>query len=124
MRISDWSSDVFSSDLAGHSQLVFFGKLIHAQNGDDVLKRLVALKDFLNLTRRVVMLLADDARLQNSAGAVERVHSGINALFRNRAIEHRRRVQVSEGGGRRRVGQVRSEEHTSEIQSLMRNSDA
>ncbi len=40
------------------------------------------------------------------AGRVERVHGGIDALFRDRTIENRRRVKVSERGRGRRVGQV------------------
>ena len=30
---------------AGHGQLVLFRELVHAENGDDVLERLVALQD-------------------------------------------------------------------------------
>src|SRR3546814_2362851 len=92
MRISDWSSDVCSSDLAGehlgdverlrkkalnlararNRQLILFRQFVHAENGDDVLQALVLLQDRLDGTR----------------------------------------------------GLVRSEEHTSELQSLMRISYA
>ncbi|KIU01213.1 hypothetical protein QU38_02455, partial [Staphylococcus aureus] len=39
---------------AGHGQLVLFGQFVHAENGDDVLQRLVLLQDLLDLTRGVV----------------------------------------------------------------------
>src|SRR3546814_2584586 len=109
MRSSDWSSDVCSSDL------VLFRQLVHAQDRDDVLQRLVFLQRFLNAAGGLVMLLPDDARLQHAAGRIERVDRRIDAELRNRAVEVGRRVQVSEG---------RSEEHTSELQSLMRISYA
>ena len=38
---------------AGDGELVLFRKLVHAQNGDDVLQRLVALED-LTCTRRAI----------------------------------------------------------------------
>ena len=36
----------------------------------------------------------------------ERIDGRVDALFRDRAVEHGRRVEVGEGGRRRRVGQV------------------
>src|SRR6201995_3192016 len=53
---------------AGHRQLVFFRKLVDAENGDDVLQRLVALQHLLDLTRGVVVLLADDERREHARG--------------------------------------------------------
>ncbi len=91
---------------AGHGELVLFRQLVHPQDGDDVLERLVALQDPLHLTGDLVMLLADDLRVHETRGGVERVHGRIDALFRDRAVEHGRRVEVGEGRGRRRVGQV------------------
>ena len=43
-------------------ELVLFRQLVHAQNGDDVLQRLVALQHLLHLTGDRVVLLADDQR--------------------------------------------------------------
>src|SRR3546814_8141256 len=45
---------------ARDDQLIFFRKLIHAENGDDVLQRLILLQRFLNAAGGFVMLLADD----------------------------------------------------------------
>ena len=52
------------------------------------------------------MLLADNIRLQNAAGGVERVNRRIDAQLGDLTAQHRRRIQVSERGCRRRVGQV------------------
>ena len=42
---------------ARHRQLVLVGKLVDAQNGDDVLQVLVALQNALHRLRRVVVVL-------------------------------------------------------------------
>src|SRR3546814_1600080 len=87
MRMSDWSSDVCSSDLdrvfqldelagdagehVGHveglrqealdlagaadGELVLFGQLVHAEDRDDVLKRLVLLQDRLHRTSHLII---------------------------------------------------------------------
>src|SRR5690606_36530315 len=74
-------------DLArtGDGQLVLFGQLVHPENGDDVLQRLVLLQRFLDLARHFVVLLADDGRGQHSAGGVERVDRRVDAQLRDRA---------------------------------------
>ncbi len=50
----------------GHGQLIFFGQLVHAENGDDILQRLVLLQGFLDFTRCFIMLFTDNARLKNT----------------------------------------------------------
>merc|ERR1719272_1303779 len=76
----------------GH--LVVLGELVHAEDGDDVLQRLVVLQHLLHLARRLVVLHAHDAR----------VDGGVDALLRDAAREHGRRVQVREGRRGRGVG--------------------
>jgi hypothetical protein len=61
---------------AADDQLVLFRELVHAQDGDDVLQRLVALQCRLHLTRDAVVLFADDARIENARGRVERITAG------------------------------------------------
>src|SRR5262249_38052013 len=78
----------------------------HAENGDDVLQRLVALQRFLNRARRVVVLLPDDVHVENTRGGIERIDRRINALRGDVARENGGGVQVRERGGRRGVGQV------------------
>ena len=91
---------------ARHHQLVLFGELIHAQNGDDVLQRLVLLQHTLHRTGDVVVLLADDTGVEHARGRVERIDRREDRLLGDRAAEHRRRIQMGERGRRRRVGQV------------------
>src|SRR5262245_1935480 len=66
---------------AGDGDLVLFRQLVHAENGDDVLERLVALQDLLHAASDRVMLLADDARIEHARGRIERVHGGVDALL-------------------------------------------
>src|SRR3546814_8591070 len=104
MRISDWSSDVCSSDLAaerGAEDALRQAEARHAQTGE-------------------ALASAREAR----AGAVARAEN-----------QEQRRVEMGRISGERfecpalllpeRLGfDSRSEEHTSELQSLMRNSYA
>src|SRR3546814_6009134 len=92
MRISDWSSDVCSSDLQR-------GRLRHGARGAGL--------------RRV------EPRGRGRGSGEEDVHPRIPQPPRcDRA------VQLSAARGRRARGGERSEEHTSELQSLMRISYA
>src|SRR5438094_3850449 len=95
-------------DLArpGDGELVVLGELVHAEDGDDVLQVLVALQDRLDLSGHAVVLLADHRRAQDARGRVERVDGGVDAELGDLTREYGGRVQVREGGRRRRVGQV------------------
>src|SRR6478752_4688101 len=62
-----------------HDDLVLFGELIDAQDGDDVLKFLVLLQDLLDADGRVVVGLADVLRVQDSGRGRERVHGRVQA---------------------------------------------
>src|SRR5262249_45966751 len=55
-------------DLAGarNRHLVLFRELVDAEDGDDVLELLVALQDLLHLPGDVVVLLADDPRVEHA----------------------------------------------------------
>ena len=89
-----------------HGQLVLVRELVDPEDRDDVLELLVALEHLLHLGRDAVVLLADDVRLEDRRGRVERVHRRVDALLRDRAREHGGRVQVREHRRRRRVGEV------------------
>src|SRR5690242_10841154 len=89
-----------------HRDLVLVGELVDAEDRDDVLQLLVALQDLLDARRDLVVLLADDVRLEDRGRRVERVDRRIDALLGDRPREHGRRVEVREHRRRRRVGEV------------------
>src|SRR3954449_13335665 len=89
-----------------HRHLVLIGELVDAEDRDDVLELLVALQDLLDARGDLVVLLADDVRLEDRRGRVERVDRGVDPLLRDAAREHGRRVEVREHRRGRRVGEV------------------
>mmetsp|Transcript_7769 Transcript_7769/g.19831 ORF Transcript_7769/g.19831 Transcript_7769/m.19831 type:complete len:565 (+) Transcript_7769:104-1798(+) len=91
---------------ARDGELVVLRELVHAQNRDDVLERLVVLQELLHATRHVVVLLADHARVEDARRGVERVDGRVDAELGNRAREHRRGVEMREGGRRRGIRQI------------------
>src|SRR3546814_6597548 len=98
MRISDWSSDVCSSDLSGMG-----GRFspISADMPDEAVASLT---------------LSEDGDVW--MGTVNR---GLMRFSASRGLEH---LDTDMGLPNNRVPSLRSEEHTSELQSLMRNSYA
>ncbi len=76
------------------------------EDGDDVLQVLVALQHLLHLARDLVVLLADDVRVEDARAGRQRIDGRVDAAVHDRARQVRGRVEVREGGGRRRVGVV------------------
>ena len=76
--------------------LVFFRQLVHAEDRDDVLQFLVTLQHGLHAARGVVVLLADDQRIELAAGGVERIDRRVDAERRDLAREHDGGVEVGE----------------------------
>src|SRR3546814_6472427 len=108
MRISDWSADVGSSDLRGRTpQAAHDDTRRHARVLD---QRQIFLGDMLE--RRVDLFLAVGQR-----------EPGLHARDRRsgRALGRRGALRMDDAAAR---GHQRSEEHTSELQSLMRISYA
>ena len=91
---------------AGDGQLVLVAQLLDAEDGDDVLQVAVALEHPLHLAGDVVVLLADDQRVEDAGGRGERVDRRVDAALGDRALERDRRVEVGEGRRRGRVGVV------------------
>ena len=89
-----------------HEHAVLVGELVDAEDGDDVLQLAVALQHLLDLVGDLEVLLADDLGLEDRRGRVERVDGRVDALLGDRARQRRRRVEVREHRGRRRVGEV------------------
>ena len=95
-------------DLAGarDRELVFVGEFFHAEDGDDVLQILVLLEDGLHAARDLVMLFADDVRVEDAARGVQRIDRRINAELCDLARKDGRRIKMRERASRRRVGEV------------------
>src|SRR3546814_8234537 len=107
MRISDWSSDVCSSDLDLLSDVLGGARGLGG-------KRL----DLAGDDRKA---LAGVARTRRLDGSVERQQVG---LLGDGVDELDHRADLLDGVGKRGDLILRSEEHTSELQSLMRISYA
>src|SRR3546814_6071864 len=120
MRISDWSSDVCSSDLLAH--LARCHRLAGA--GPDDLDDDILVEDHALHGHR---LIGDQAELRRAVGLQHRdalrlqfgAQRGRQGLAADQAGFQRRRAATKLGALLQR-----SEEHTSELQSLMRTSYA
>src|SRR3546814_10784564 len=127
MRISDWSSDVCSSDLVGHGEALGVG----AEQGEAVqrLDHDAAVQQHLVEARRSAL---DEGRIGAGDGGEigdlqrrilpARAAGEANAVAEQLLLElHERRSALVD---QLRHPEPRSEEHTSELQSLMRISYA
>src|SRR3546814_3760463 len=134
MRISDWSSDVCSSDLARlRSLLRQIGQLDLAIPGEHPLSD--ALGKLSDVYRAGTTRLARwesnpfapaPARTIAAAGSDEArlaAYEVATAMLLKRSLRNGS-VSAPHSIEHRNVGEQRSEEHTSELQSLMRNSYA
>src|SRR5690606_16211491 len=74
--------------------------------GDDVAQFLVALQRLLHATGHGVVLFAHHLRVELAAGGIERVDGRVDTQGGDVTRQHHGGVQVLEGGGGRRVGQV------------------
>src|SRR3546814_5421635 len=136
MRISDWSSDVCSSDLAvglvGRVQRVAEAAVERFVEGDDDVFRAFAFEQFEQETGEAVHRIGRPAvgvveLVWHRMPGPEHVQAGVDQVQgRARGRGHARAqpgvqsVSRADASGRSR----RSEEHTSELQSLMRISYA
>src|SRR3546814_2614765 len=114
MRISDWSSDVCSSDLL---QVLVPGLTVTSTQNEAITTARI----------RGIGTVGDNAGLESSVGVV------IDGVYRPRNsvgfgdLCELERIEVLKGPQGTVFGKntsARSEEHTSELQSLMRNSYA
>ena len=94
----------FARPSDGHA--VFFRKLIHTENRDDILQILIALQNQLHRTSDLVMLRADDMGIQNPRSSVERIDGGINAQLGDLSRKNRGRIEMSKGRRRSRIGEI------------------
>uniref|UniRef100_A0A182P1D5 Prokaryotic-type class I peptide chain release factors domain-containing protein n=1 Tax=Anopheles epiroticus TaxID=199890 RepID=A0A182P1D5_9DIPT len=91
---------------AGDRQLVLLGQLIHTQDGNDILQGLVVLQNLLHATGNVVVLGTDDVRVHDTRGRIQWIDSRVDAQLGNGTRQYSGGVQVSESGGRSRIGQI------------------
>src|SRR3546814_8105065 len=126
MRISDWSSDVCSSDLMDHCSEVPVG---YADRDGKRHARMLRQR-ILDFGGIDIHATAQD-QIGASIGNVEipllvqppEIADGLVAVVR--AMRLRAKVAIGRArAGERQKMDLRSEEHTSELQSLMRNSYA
>src|SRR3546814_3611993 len=101
MRISDWSSDVCSSDL--YNNVEYIDQTIDHQHADDQ------------------PIGATECELWAHKQTVQPAQQQQGAAHRITGAHHKRNGAQQKDGD---AGRVRSEEHTSELQSLMRISYA
>lgn len=87
-------------------KLVGLGKLVHTQNGNDILEGLVLLEDLLDTGGGVVVVLTNDTGVQHTGLGVERVDSGVDTQLGDTTRQHSGGVQMGEGGGRGGIRQV------------------
>src|SRR3546814_8877297 len=112
MRISDWSSDVCSSDL---KQPAASGRYVERESR----------RNSLRTTKSRTTSAAEPATSPQK-GSTQSVTAAAVAMTgqHDGLLSNRRRVSASSPAATRRRAPSRSEEHTSELQSLMRSSNA
>src|SRR3546814_10290871 len=121
MRISDWSSDVCSSDLVVHRDLVVVGAAVQLLAH---LQERVELAIDREVEVRHLLLGLGEALGDHLAHAAERLLAVLHAQHVGVLPGTRSGCRRRPSGCRSRRGCRRSEEHTSELQSLMSTSYA
>ena len=88
------------------SQFVLLGELIHSQNGNDVLERLVVLENLLDTSGDTVVLVTHNSRVEDTGLGVKRVDGRVNTQLGNGTRQDSCGVQVSKSGSGSRIRQV------------------
>src|SRR3546814_5186513 len=123
MRISDWSSDVCSSDLVGR------GEIGTVQDGPREIRVLQLASRHIGAAQHGVAERGTDIGIEDDAFGIEQgtfpeVGAAQRGVGEIGALEGRA-AQIGPGEiGAGQIGVDRSEEHTYELQSLMSNSYA
>src|SRR3546814_6962117 len=113
MRISDWSSDVCSSDLGGVLRRVLLVEQADLRRGKRLADRAGPHRSFIGVGR-------DDPRAFGQAIALDQRGAGGGGEFFPQLGGHRRAARNADAQAEEIGGGERSEEHTSERQSHMR----
>lgn len=78
----------------GYDDFIFIGEFFHAEDGDDVLQFFVALQNGLYAAGHLVVFFAEDVRVKNTAGGVQRIDCRVNAQFCDGTVQNRGRIEV------------------------------
>ena len=70
-------------------QLVIFTELIHSQNGNNVLKILIVLENFLNTTSSIIVFFTQNTRREHARCRIQGVDSRIDTKLRNLIINQK-----------------------------------
>src|SRR3546814_3450429 len=128
MRISDWSSDVCSSDLDGRVGHSVLRNNLVTTRGQAYTSTKPGGTGMIRFATMTVLLLTGTAVLAQDRDLAVTIYSGDLALVqdtRSMAIgQGRQKLEFPDVSAQIRPETVRSEEHTSELQSLMRISSA
>lgn len=89
-----------------YSQVVLFRQFVHTQDRNDILERLVVLESFLNGGSDFVVFLVNNAGVQHTGLGVKGVNSRVDTQLSDGTRQDSGGVQVGEGGGRGRIGQI------------------
>mmetsp|Transcript_14890 Transcript_14890/g.16842 ORF Transcript_14890/g.16842 Transcript_14890/m.16842 type:complete len:273 (-) Transcript_14890:798-1616(-) len=85
----------FSS--ACNNDFIFFRKLIHTKDSNDILKRFVILKNLLYTTSNFVVFFSNNTWVKDTRGGVKWVYRWVDSQFCNRTGKYSGCIQVSEG---------------------------
>lgn len=106
-----------SLDLSGSfdSDLVFSGQFVHTQNSDNILEGFVILKQFLDISGNVVVLVSDNEWGKHLGGGVEWIDSWVDTeskgglgggLLCEGSGQHSGGVEMRESGGWGWIGEI------------------
>merc|ERR1719245_2117095 len=77
-RLREESLDLSCSS---NLQLVLLRQLVHAQDSNDILQRLIVLQDLLNTSSNLVMLSSNNVGVHDTTGGIQGVHCRINSTL-------------------------------------------
>ena len=104
--VNGWDKKSLNFTSPGNKQLIILRKLIHTEDGDDILQIFILLQGNLNTAGNQIMLLTDDIRIKNTGGGIQRINRRIDSELGNLPGKNNGSVKMGKGGCRSGVGQV------------------
>jgi len=90
----------------GNGHLILFGKIVHTENGNNILKRSVVLEELLDTTSNVVMNLTNNGGVEHTGGGIEGIDSGVDTELSKGTRQHSGGIKMSESGGRGGISKI------------------